>query len=56
MTFIETLYGGKSKLNKFVVAPKRQLPPATRGRSQLDRLKFGQLQDLMLIKLLSGGK
>lgn len=55
MTFIETLYGGKNKLNKFVVAPKRQLFPATR-ESQLDRLKFRQLQDLMLIKLLSGGK
>lgn len=55
MTFIETLYGGKNNLNKFVVTPKRQLSPATRG-SQLDRLKFRQLQDLMLIKLLSGGK
>lgn len=56
MTFIETLYGGKNNLNKFVVAPKRQLPPLARFSSQMDRLKFRQLQDLMLIKLLSGGK
>ena len=55
MTFIETLYGGKNKLNKFVVAPKRHQYPATRG-DQLDRIKFRQLQDVMLIKLLSGGK
>ena len=56
MTFIETLYGGKNKLNKFVVTPKRQLPSSTRTGQPLDSLKFRQLQDVMLIKLLSGGK
>lgn len=63
MTFIETLYGGKSNLNKFVVTPKRQLPPVPamhtrwgQPPSQIDRIKFRQLQDVMLIKLLSGGK
>lgn len=61
MTFIETLYGGDSNLNKFVV--KRQLPPVPmmhtrwgQPPSQIDRIKFRQLQDVMLIKLLSGGK
>lgn len=63
MTFIETLYGGKNNLGKFVVTPKRQLPPVPtmhtrwgQPPSQIDRIKFRQLQDIMLIKLLSGGK
>lgn len=46
MTFINTLYGGNNGINKFAVVQPRLLGD----------IRFRQMQDLMLIKLLSGGK
>lgn len=47
MMFINTLYGGNNNISKFaVVKPK----------APIMNVGFRQLQDLMLIKLLSGGK
>lgn len=46
MMFINTLYGGNNNIGKFAVVPPRQFGD----------VRFRQMQDLMLIKLLSGGK
>lgn len=46
MMFINTLYGGNNNINRFAIVPPRQLGD----------VRFRQMQDLMLIKLLSGGK